>query len=39
MDNPAFAKGVNTTQGHVTYKAVAEALDYEYKALSELIDA
>ncbi|WP_201558470.1 alanine dehydrogenase [Psychrobacter sp. 72-O-c] len=37
IDNPAFAKGVNTTQGHVTYKAVAEALDYDYKELSSLI--
>ncbi|MBP2279240.1 alanine dehydrogenase [Psychrobacter sp. PL15] len=37
IDNPAFAKGVNTTQGYVTYKAVAEALDYDYKELSSLI--
>ena len=37
LDNPAFAKGVNTLQGHVTYEAVAEALDYEYKALDELL--
>lgn len=36
-DNPALAKGVNTAQGHITYKAVAEALDYEYKELSSLI--
>lgn len=33
-DDPALAKGVNTAQGHMTYKAVAEALNYEYKALS-----
>lgn len=33
-DDPALAKGVNTAQGDMTYKAVAEALDYEYKALS-----
>jgi len=33
-DDSALAKGVNTAQGHMTYKAVAEALDYEYKALS-----
>lgn len=33
-DDPALAKGVNTAQGNMTYKAVAEALDYEYKALS-----
>lgn len=37
-DNPAFAKGVNTMQGHMTYKAVAEALDYEYKDLDVLLD-
>ncbi len=37
-DNEALAKGVNTAQGHVTYKAVAEALDYEYKALNSLIN-
>ena len=36
-DNPALAKGVNTVQGHITYKAVAEALGYEYKALEELM--
>ncbi len=38
LDNAALAKGVNTTQGFMTYKAVAEALDYEYKALDELIN-
>ena len=37
LDNPAFAKGVNTLQGYVTYDAVAEALEYEYKALDELL--
>lgn len=37
LDNLAFAKGVNTLQGHVTYKAVAEALGYEYQALEGLI--
>ncbi len=36
-DNAALAKGVNTAKGHVTYKAVAEALDYDYKELSSLI--
>ena len=36
-DNPALAKGVNTTQGHMTYKAVAEALDYEFKQLDSLL--
>ena len=37
LDNPAFAKGVNTAQGYITYQAVAEALDYEYKDLNELL--
>ena len=37
LDDPALAKGVNTTQGYMTYEAVAEALDYEYKALDDLI--
>lgn len=36
-DNAVLAKGVNTAKGHVTYKAVAEALDYDYKELSSLI--
>ncbi|WP_201616682.1 alanine dehydrogenase [Psychrobacter urativorans] len=35
-DNEALAKGVNTAKGYVTYKAVAEALDYDYKELSSL---
>ncbi len=30
LDNEALLKGVNTLDGFVTYKAVAEALDYEY---------
>lgn len=38
IDNPALAKGVNTIQGHVTYKAVAEALDYEYQELSNFVN-
>lgn len=37
LDDPALAKGVNTNQGYMTYEAVAEALDYEYKALDDLI--
>lgn len=37
LDDAALAKGVNTMQGHMTYEAVAKALDYEYKALDELI--
>lgn len=37
MDNAALAKGINTMQGHMTYEAVAEDLEYEYKDLDELI--
>lgn len=33
----ALAKGVNIAGGYVTYKAVAEAFDMEYKALEEII--
>ena len=36
-DNSALAKGVNATQGHMTYQAVAEALDYKYKQLDSLL--
>lgn len=35
--NLALAKGVNTTEGYMNYEAVANALDYEYKNLDELI--
>ncbi len=30
LDNESLAKGINTLGGHVTHKAVAEALDYQY---------
>lgn len=40
-DNPAIAKGINVMNGHVTYKAVAEAQGREYtevgKALLESV--
>ncbi len=36
-EDAAFAKGVNATQGYITYEAVAEALDYEYKELDSLL--
>lgn len=36
-EDPALAKGVNTYQGYVTYKAVADAFDMEYHALTGLI--
>lgn len=35
--NPALARGVNCYDGHVTYKAVAEAHDLEYTPLGELL--
>jgi len=36
-ENPALAKGVNVYQGHVTYKAVADAFGLPYKPLEELL--
>jgi len=36
-NDPALAKGVNIYKGKVTYKAVADALDVEYTALSSLL--
>jgi alanine dehydrogenase len=36
-EDRALLKGLNTYKGYVTYQAVAEALDYEYKPASELL--
>ncbi len=36
-DNPALAKGINTLDGNVTYKAVATDLGYDYVNVHELI--
>jgi len=36
-DDPALARGINVYDGHVTYRAVAEALGQPYTALSELL--
>ncbi|WP_455660980.1 alanine dehydrogenase [Pradoshia sp.] len=36
-ENPALAEGVNTLNGHVTYKAVAHDLGYTYKPLKDAI--
>ena len=36
-ENAALAKGVNTYQGHIIYKAVADAFGMEYRDLNELI--
>ncbi|MBW3670545.1 MAG: alanine dehydrogenase [Acidobacteria bacterium] len=35
--NPGFAEGVNTWNGQVTYRAVAEALDMNYVPLSSIL--
>jgi len=36
-DDPALAKGANTHAGHITYPAVAECFDMEYRPLNELL--
>lgn len=37
QENEALKKGVNTFQGHVTYKAVADDQGLEYKSVDELL--
>lgn len=37
LDNEALRKGVNTMDGHVTYKAVADDQGLEYKSVDELL--
>lgn len=37
LDDSALLKGLNTYKGHVTYKAVAEALNLEYVPAEELL--
>ncbi len=37
--NPGIAKGVNVARGHVTYKAVAEALGLPYVPVQEVLSA
>ncbi|MBT2582516.1 alanine dehydrogenase [Planococcus sp. ISL-109] len=37
LDNEALKKGVNTMNGHVTYKAVADDQRLEYKSVDELL--
>lgn len=37
LDNPAFMKGINTLQGHVTHEAVAESLGYEFVSAQSLL--
>lgn len=36
-ENPGLAEGVNTWSGHVTYRAVAEALDRDYTPLASIL--
>lgn len=37
LDNEALKKGVNTMDGHVTYKAVADDQGLEYRSVDELL--
>ncbi len=37
-DNPALAKGVNTYKGEVTYPAVAEIFNLDYRPIESLLD-
>ncbi|GEN45906.1 alanine dehydrogenase [Alkalibacillus haloalkaliphilus] len=37
LDNASLSKGVNTLDGYVTYKAVADAHELEYKDLNDLL--
>jgi alanine dehydrogenase len=38
MRNETLMKGVNVYKGRVTYQAVAEALDYEYAPIMDLVE-
>jgi alanine dehydrogenase len=38
LDNAALIKGINTLDGYVTYKAVAEAHDLEFKDATTLLE-
>lgn len=37
LTNEALKKGINTLEGHVTFEAVAEALNYPYVAVDSLL--
>jgi len=37
LDNPSLLKGLNTFDGHVTYKAVADAQDLKYVSADSLL--
>ena len=38
LDNETLRKGINTTNGHVTYKAVAEAQDLHYTPARSILE-
>lgn len=38
LDNEPLSKGINTLDGHVTYKAIADDLGYEYVSALELLE-
>lgn len=38
IDNPNLAEGVNTLNGHLTYKAVADSLNLPFTSLKSLIE-
>ena len=37
LDDPGLAEGVNITDGHITFKAVAEAWGMPYTPLADLL--
>jgi alanine dehydrogenase len=37
LEDKALSKGLNVYNGEITYKAVAEAFDMDYKPLEEVI--
>ena len=39
LQNAALAKGVNVYKGNVTYKAVAEALGYDFHPIADIVEA
>ncbi|PID20530.1 alanine dehydrogenase [Sporosarcina sp. P3] len=38
LENPSLQKGINTLDGHITYKAVADAFDMEYVSAEMLLN-
>lgn len=37
LDNYSIKSGINTAEGYVTYKAVAESVGYDYKKIEDII--